>query len=181
MVRKSQAKMMEQKTKFWAPNAGEPSSQPRIACSWTFFMCKRNKPPSYISHYYFEDFCRIHLFLILTNAVNLHSVPLALWRRIAFYWNCLSIFTFLHKTVNFSSLQMPSTLLPSTQQVPVEYFEIFENTNLQGTIQKLPAVGMPYNICPWGNSFSSTDDSWCLAPGLPLLANQSIQGLEIWV
>lgn len=70
---------------------------------------------------------------------------------------------------------MPSTLLSSTQQVPVEY-----NTNFQGKIQKLSALGMPYNIRPWGNSFSSTDDSWCLAPGLPLLANQTSQGPEIW-
>lgn len=70
---------------------------------------------------------------------------------------------------------MPSSLLSSTQQVPVEY-----NTNFQGKIQKLSALGMPYNIRPWGNSFSSTDDSWCLAPGLPLLANQTSQGPEIW-
>lgn len=39
---------------------------------------------------------------------------------------------------------------------------------------------MPYNIRLWGNSFSSTDDSWCLAPGLPLLANQTSRGPEIW-
>lgn len=75
---------------------------------------------------------------------------------------------------------MPGTLLPSTQQVPVEYFSIFESTNFQGEFQKLFAVGIPYNIHPWGNSSSSTDDSWCLAPGLPLLANQTSRGPEIW-
>lgn len=46
--------------------------------------------------------------------------------------------------------------------------------------KKLFAVGMPYPLHPRDNSFSSTDDSWCPAPGLPLLANQTNWGPEIW-
>lgn len=62
--------MVEQKTEVWNPDAREPLYQPRIANVWTFFLCKRNKLISYVSHYYYERFYFIHLTLILTNIVN---------------------------------------------------------------------------------------------------------------